>query len=236
MIRPLMKSLRRCSAIALAVIMLLPLCPHALASEERRVLRVAFPQVEGLSQTGADGSRHGLVVDYLNEIAKYTGWEYEYVDTSADKMMSEFKKGAYDLMGGNYYSPSLEELYAYPDYNTGYSKSVLLARRDDHRLESYNLESLNGKTIGAYSNAKENIRRLQEFLTINNLKCTLKEYSFEQLSENGNLYPYLASGEVDMLLGNISETDGDFRVVRLLRFAALLYRNPRLAIRRFLTG
>ncbi len=213
MIRPLMKSLRRCSAIALAVIMLLPLCPRALASGERRVLRVAFPQVEGLTQTGADGSRHGLVVDYLNEIAKYTGWEYEYVDTSAETMLNEFNEGAYDLMGGNYYSPSLEELYAYPDYNTGYSKSVLLARKDDHRLESYNLESLNGKTIGVYGNAKENIRRLQEFLTINNLDCTLKEYHFEQLSENGNLYPYLASGEVDMLLGNNSETDGDFRVV-----------------------
>ena len=47
---------------------------------EKTVLRVAFVQTPGLMQTAADGSRRGVVVDYLNEIAKYTGWEYEYID------------------------------------------------------------------------------------------------------------------------------------------------------------
>ena len=42
----------------------------AVQAEEsrRRLLRVAFPQVQGMSWTAADGSRHGLLVDYLNEI------------------------------------------------------------------------------------------------------------------------------------------------------------------------
>lgn len=42
-------------------------------------IRIAFPQIEGMSETDRYGRRTGLVVDYLNEIAKYTGWDYEYV-------------------------------------------------------------------------------------------------------------------------------------------------------------
>lgn len=69
------------------------------AEQEPRVLRVPFPQVTGMTETTPDGRRQGLVVDYLNEIAKYTGWEYEYIDTDGDSMVKEFLEGKYDLMG-----------------------------------------------------------------------------------------------------------------------------------------
>ena len=196
-----------------AALLLAPCAPALAAQDGPRVLRVAFPQVEGMSETDADGTRHGLLVDYLNEIAKYTDWEYEYVDTTGDIMVSDFIDGKYDLMGGNYYYPGAEQYFAYPEYNTGYSKSVLLARQDDDSIKSYSLESLNGKTIGVYSRAAENIRRLKVFLSSNNLDCALRVYEYEDLSEDDNLYPYLENGDVDLLLGNIGEWGGKFRVV-----------------------
>lgn len=61
---------------------------------------------------------------------------------------------------------------------------------------------MNGKTIGVYANAKENVRRLKEFLSINGINCAIKEYSYEQFSVNNNLYSFLENGEVDLLLGN----------------------------------
>ena len=73
-----------------------------------RVLRVAFAQVTGITEKDEDGTRHGLVVDYLNEIAKYTHWEYEYIDTTGEDMFDEFSEGKYDLMGGTYYMPALD--------------------------------------------------------------------------------------------------------------------------------
>ena len=59
---------------------------------------------------------------------------------------------------------------------------------------------MNGKTIGVYEKAEENIRRLKEFLTFNGIKCTIKEYSFEELGKDGTLYAYLENGDVDLLL------------------------------------
>lgn len=184
----------------------------AKEDEGKRVLRVAFPEAAGFSETDEDGTRHGVVVDYLNEIAKYTGWEYEYIETSGETMTEEFLDGQYDLMGGTYYQAGFEEYFAYPDYNTGYSKSVLLARRDDESIKTYEWKSLAGKTIGVYKPARENIRRLEQFLVSNAIDCEIREFSYEELKE-GELYPYLENGEIDMLLGNYTDIFKGFRVV-----------------------
>ena len=189
------------------------LCITSMAAESQpRVLRVAFCEAKGITEKDPDGSRHGLVMDYLNEIAKYTGWAYEFIDTTPDAMLKGFAEGEYELMGGNYYLPGLEAYYAYPDYNIGYSKSVIFARENDDSVQSHNLKSLNGKTIGVYDRAVENVRRLKEYLSMNDLDCTLKYYSYEQLMD-GNLYPYLQEGDVDLLLGNSVEHKQGIRAV-----------------------
>lgn len=202
------------AAAFLTALLILALCFPVLAKEgDQKVLRVAFPQVKGMTETAADGTRSGLVVDFLEEIAKYTGWEYEYIDTNGEEMVTEFLEGKYDLMGGNYYFEGADEYFAYPKYNTGYSKAVLLARREDRTIKNYDLESMNGKTIGVYERATENVRRLKEFLAINNLNCTIRPFRVEDLSKEGNLYRFLEDGSVDMLLGNIFEGSEEMRVV-----------------------
>ena len=201
------------AAVSLVIMIMSVLCITSMAAESQpRVLRVAFCEAKGITEKDPDGSRHGLVMDYLNEIAKYTGWEYEYIDTTPEVMLKGFVEGKYELMGGNYYLPGLEAYYSYPDYNIGYSKSVIFARENDDSVQSYNLRSLNGKTIGVYDRAVENIRRLKEYLSMNDLDCTLKYYSYEQLVD-GNLYSYLQEGEVDLLLGNSVEQKQGIRAV-----------------------
>ena len=201
-------------AIGLLVFIMLAFNLSVLArTSEKRVLRVAFPQVDGMSWTAEDGTHHGMLVDYLNEIAKYTGWEYEYIDTKGPAMLNEFVEGKYELMGGNYYIPALEKYYAYPNYNMGYSRSLLLARSDDRSIHSYDLESMNGKTIGVYENARENIRRLKEFMAINGLYCNIRYYKQEEMVGKIGLYPYLAKGEIDLLLNNVAHISDSVRVV-----------------------
>lgn len=177
------------------------------------IIRVPFPELEGISETDEYGTRTGLLVDYLNEIAKYTGWEYEYVPVGNEEVVSNFLRGEYDLMGGTFYSPAFEKYFAYPDYNTGRSRAVLLCRSDDASLLGYDLASLNGKTIGVYENAVDKIRYLQEFLKNNDLDCQLTYYTHEDMGDAANLYAQLRSGEVDMLLGNEQEIGGEFRMV-----------------------
>lgn len=205
------RRLQRFAIVWLVLALLLPVltAPYPVlaagSSEEKTVLRVAFPEAEGYTMMGEDGKPSGLVVDFLNEIAKYTGWQYEYVRTDSNTLMDDFMSGEVDLMGGTYYSEGFEEYFAYPQYNCGYSKVVLMARKDDSRIHSYDLSTFNGKTIGIYEKATENIRRLKEYLNIQGLDCNIRYFNFDELMVTGDLYHYLQDGEVDLLLGNSAD-------------------------------
>ena len=199
----LSRRFRHGAALFCAALLALALTPTgSAAAEHGRVLRVAYTQAEGFTMTDADGNRKGIVVDFLDEIAKYTGWTYEYVDVDNDSVVDLFVAGDFDLMGGTYYADGFEAYFGYPEYSCGYSKLILLARRDDPTIKSYDLDSFNGKTIGAFERNTENIRRLNAYLDINDLDCTLKTYTYEQLTEYGDLMPFLKSGEIDLLLSN----------------------------------
>lgn len=181
--------------------------------DDKQIIKVGFPQIPGYSETEPDGTRTGLVVDYLNEIAKYTNWKYEYIDVSPETMMEQFNNGEFDLLGGVFYSRELEDVVAFPNFNSGYSRAFLFARPHDQELKSYDLSSINGKIIGVYDDSSETIYRFQKFLDVNHIDCTIQYYSMEQLDENGTLFQYLESGEVDLVLKNNLESNSPYKII-----------------------
>lgn len=197
-------------ALLTIVSFLLPI--YAEGAENRKVLQIPFPEVEGFSMTDEKGNRSGIIVDYLNEIAKYTGWVYEFTETTGEDMLNDFLDGKYDLMGGTYYSESMEQYFGYPEYSCGYSKSVLLARREDDDIRGYDMKDLDGKTIGVAQRATENVRRLREFLSANALDCTIREYLPEEVAA-GKINQDLKSGVIDLKLGNVGDDVGEFNAV-----------------------
>ena len=211
------KQLKKRKGIVFAVMVLLVILLSStvsiFAAEEQPVrLRIPFPETEGFTMTDENGKRSGLVVDFLYEIAKYTGWTYEFIDTDAKDMTKEFIDGKYDIMGGTYYSETFEQYFAYPDYSCGNTKAVLLARQDDDAIKGYDLRDLNGKTIGVVKRATENVRRLEEFLSANGLEYTLKSYTSEEVAAN-QINLDLEAGKIDLKLGNATDDTGEFRAV-----------------------
>ena len=99
-----------------ALLFLFPVfsCRASEGANTQKVLRVAFPQSDGYTMTSPEGKRTGIVVDILNEVAKYTGWKYEYVDVNNNEIIAAFEDGKFDLMGGQYYIDGAEEYYGYP--------------------------------------------------------------------------------------------------------------------------
>ncbi|MEG0456548.1 MAG: hypothetical protein RR549_00245, partial [Oscillospiraceae bacterium] len=49
-------------------------------SNNNRVVRVGFFDFEGYHETNEENQRGGYGYEYLHEMAKYTGWVFEYVD------------------------------------------------------------------------------------------------------------------------------------------------------------
>ena len=209
------KSGKRFCAACIAFLLLMLCAAPVAAAQPRKVIRVPFPEVPGFTMVDEKGHRYGLVVDYLNEIAQYTNWTYEYIDTNGNDMTKDFLAGKYDLMGGTYYAESLEQYFAYPDYSCGTTKSVLLARQDDNTIRGYDARDLSGKTIGVVERAAENVRRLEAFLLLNGIECTIKRYSPDEVAA-GQIDADLYAGVIDVKLGNTTDNTGEFRVVQYI--------------------
>lgn len=171
--------------------------PSAQAAEEHRVLKVAFPETVGINEVYEDGTYGGCVYDWLMEIAKYTGWEYEFVtDGTPTELLRGMEYCEYDLMGGMFYQPSVADLYNYPKYVMGANYALLIYKQGDPVIKSYDYTTLNGQRIGVFKRAVSKIERLQEFLTFNNISCELIYFEDAEAYRN-----CLESGEADLLLG-----------------------------------
>ena len=164
---------------------------------EGEVIKVSFPISPGLNEVYEDGTFGGLVYDWLHEIAKYTGWKYEFVTGDPDTLLTDFMAGENDIMGGMYYYDGYEAMFNYPEYVMGSNYNLLIYPQSDTSIKSFDYTTLNGKRIGVLRKATSKIERLQKFLNFNNLECELVYY------DDGVSYTQcLDNGDVDLLLGS----------------------------------
>ncbi|WP_455620175.1 ATP-binding protein [Eisenbergiella sp.] len=207
------KPYRRITALLTSFVLFILYCPVVWAEEkEPRVLKVAFPYTPGINEVYEDGTYGGCVYDWLIEIAKYTGWQYEFMtEGNATEQLNKMANCEYDLMGGMFYREEFRELYNYPDYIMGSNYSLLIYRQEETDIKGYDYNTLNGKRIGVLKRAVQKIERLQEFLTFNNLSCSLVYY--EDTTEYGNC---LESGDVDLMLGADVYMQEDYNVAAMI--------------------
>lgn len=189
---------RACAVFTAVLFLAACLASICSAAPDTQVkLKVAFPETTGISEVYEDGSFGGCVYDWLHEIAKYTGWEYEFVTGDTSELLDGMIAGEYDLMGGMFYNDGYEELFCYPQYIMGANDSLLIYAQGDNTIKSFDYNTLRGKRIGVLKRAAKKIERLQKFLSYNNLQCELVYYDDLAAYEN-----CLDSGEVDLLYGN----------------------------------
>ena len=68
-------------------------------------------------QEGTDDAspKSGYSYEYLQKIASYTGWKYEYVYGDWAELFEKLKSGEIDLMAGVAYSADRSRQISYPD-------------------------------------------------------------------------------------------------------------------------
>ncbi len=107
------------------------------AEQTPRVIRVAYPIQAGLTDLDEQGRYDGYTYEYLEAIAQYTGWNYEFVqipgdlDVSLSAMLKMLEMGELDLMGGILYSDGMYERYDYSGHSYGTVKTVLQVLEDN---------------------------------------------------------------------------------------------------------
>lgn len=196
------------TGITIFAIMMSIIPMHLVQAEDtHRVVRVAFPEADGVNETYEDGTRGGTVYDWLMEIAKYTGWEYEFVDGDVEKLLNDLDQGTVDIMGGMFKREALQELYNYPKYNAGFNYALLIYRKNDEDIKGFDYTTLNGKKIGVLDKATDKVARLKKFLDFNGIQAEIISY------EDGEEYEKcLEDPDIDLMLGSDVYMTDDYNV------------------------
>lgn len=196
-------------AVLLAVFFFGSLSAAAVSNKPaEEIVTVAFPPVEGVSELAEDGTRSGMFYDFMMEIAKYTGCTYQFIDGDVETLMAEMEAGNVDVMGGMYYQKSLESYVRYTKYTAGSNNTLLFTNIDDPSIKNFDLNTLNGKTIGVYARAEDRINRLKNYLSFNSLDCAIHLY--DDLSDYEKC---LDNREVDVMLGSDNNINEKYNVV-----------------------
>lgn len=205
----------------LLIVFLLVLSGGARADETgRRVVRVGYPIQEGFTEIGEDGSYSGYTHEYLQEIAQYTDWEYEYVtaegslDEQLSTLLAMLQTGEIDVLGAMNYSDSLAEIFTYPEYSYGTAYRTLAVLKDNRKFAEFDYSTFDGIRVAVISRSGAEDEKLNNFAAINGFRVeqVLCGSGSEQLK-------LVKSGDADAVLGmDVSLENKDLRVVS--RFAS----------------
>ena len=142
-----------------------------------------------------DSRRSGFSYEYLQNIASYTDWEFEYVYGYWDELYQKIINGKIDILTDVSYSDSRKNLFYYSENPMAAENYYLYVNKFNPDVTSENLSSLNGKTI-ALGEGTYQYELLMEWLKNHNVKLNISIVPFDHVSEadfnNGDYDLFLA--------------------------------------------
>ena len=102
----------------------LPIGQIGIKAEEQ-VIRIGYDSNSNFIKDN-DGKYYGYGVEYLEKIAEYTGWSYEFVkDESWHASLDKLRNGEIDLICTAHYTEERAKEFLYSDLPLGYETSIL---------------------------------------------------------------------------------------------------------------
>lgn len=186
----------------LVLLMLLSVLPLAAKAEDtpRRVVRVAFPEQEGMSYIGRSGKITGYNYDYLEKISEYTGWQMEYVaypsedgNEAVSAAIQDLMDGKVDLLGPLLKNAYTEANFEFPEnsYGTVYTTLNALSSSSLHENNVQNAKQLR---VGLWSQATTRNAEVLSYLESSNLDYTVVYFDSSEAQ-----YQALKHGDVDVV-------------------------------------
>lgn len=175
--------------ILFSVLLAIPF--FAYAKEENNIIKVGYFSTN-------EGKNRGYSVEYLNEISKYTDWEYEYVYGSLEELFEMLKNGEIDILTSIQRTDEREKYYDYTDIACIIESTVIYVN-EDYDIYYNDFDSLDGLTYGLLKGSIQN-ELFKEFAKENNFTYKIKRY--EKITE---LNAALKNKEIDAIV------DGSFR-------------------------
>lgn len=183
-------NIQKCACFIICLLLFLPVVMpvrvSAAESTERKVIRVGAPE-SIYDDVNAHGERTGYGYEYLQKIANYTGWEYEYVPCTWNDCFEKLQNGEIDILEAISYTDERAETMAFSSMPMSEENYYIFAKLADTDITLSDISTFDGKNIGVLKNhLPETV--LNEWseknnLHMNHLNITTKEEVIERLEK-----------------------------------------------------
>lgn len=193
----LMKKYKKFILVFSVVIMCLNLYIKDVEAIENKVIKVGYPIVEGFTELN-DGVYSGYAFEYLMEISKYTGWQYEFIEMGLNESLNKLKSGEIDIVAGMIKNEKTTEIFDFPESNSGYTYSILATLKSNTHISITDYNTLNGIKIGYFDRSVSKVDKLNDFFENNNIKDTT--FISYPSSDSNALINALNNKEIDAII------------------------------------
>lgn len=189
---------RRIASLLMAAALLLAGAP-CVSFASTRTVRIGYMDIDNFLTLNDIGVPYGYAAEYLNKLAEYTGWEYEYVQSTWADCLQMLESGEIDLLLPAQYTEERAQRFLFSDEYCCMDSVALIGRRDDDSRYYGDLSSLDGIRVGVIAQNALN-DELAAYAAKNNFSYTPVFYP-----GGAALTDALEAGEVDAVLsGNMS--------------------------------
>ena len=165
---------------------------NTITYADEKVIKVGYDSNSKFIEE-ADGEFYGYGVEYLDKIAEYTHWEYEYVnDDSWQESLDKLRNGEIDLICTAHYTEERAEEFIYADIPLGYETTLLYTTADSH-IFYQDYEALEGSDIGLLKESYS-ATECEEYLKEHGISCNLIYFNTES-----DMVLAIANGRIDVM-------------------------------------
>lgn len=127
--------------------------PVNLHAKDQKTVRVGYYFFHNFQEGTDDGApKSGYSYEYLQKLASYTGWKYEYVYGEWSDLFQDLIDGKIDLMAGIAYSEERTRLINYPSTEMLNETFYIYKDEADSSMQCGEISSYKGKKIGIVKN------------------------------------------------------------------------------------
>lgn len=180
--------------LCMAGIYFLSFPSYASSAGNNRVVRVGFFDFEGYHETSERNQRSGYGYEYLHEMAKYTGWVFEYVDGTWEECQEMLNNGKIDLLTSAQYTDARDAIFDFSTTSMGTSYAQLTVAADNTSIGRNDFPQFNGIRIGLLNGNSRN-DCLAEFAAEKGFTYIPAMYETQEELDQG-----LKTGAVDAVL------------------------------------
>jgi signal transduction histidine kinase/ActR/RegA family two-component response regulator len=171
------------------------LSPSFLFTTTSSKVKIGLPDAQDTGEGTSLNENVAFTKDYVQALAEYANWSYEYVPGDWSTLLSDLTAGTIDVLLDVTKTDERTNYYNFSSESMG-TEMVCLYGPSDTTLSYNDYSGFNGKVVG-YEDGSTNVDALQTYADQNGFTFTRKAYA-----NNAAIFTGLDAKEVDLAVTN----------------------------------